>query len=245
LLIGGSFSDMNAWEPSTLRNLSSNHTVIVFDQRGIRNTTTGSKPYSIQQLANDTSGLLDALKIQKANVLGYSLGSFVAQQLAVTHPEKVNRLILAAASCGGKEAIPQSHLLLQFLSQIANKSMNNIPVAPEEVKRALSYSFGSGWMKSHPNYLEINPIPKAKDLFGSSPPNTIKQQFKIPQNWFATNWSGICDELTKISVSTLAITGTDDNNVPPANSLIIIEKNPWILACTDKGCWTCIISAIS
>jgi hypothetical protein len=60
LLISGSFSDMNAWEPFTLRDLSSNHTVIVFDQRGIGNTTTGSKPYSIQQLANDTSGLLDA-----------------------------------------------------------------------------------------------------------------------------------------------------------------------------------------
>jgi pimeloyl-ACP methyl ester carboxylesterase len=137
LLISGSFSDMNAWEPFTLRDLSSNHTVIVFDQRGIGNTTTGSKPYSIQQLANDTSGLLGALKIQKANVLGYSLGSFVAQQLAATHPEKVNRLILAAASCGGKEAIPQSPQLVQFLSQIANKSMNNIPVAPEEVKRLL------------------------------------------------------------------------------------------------------------
>ena len=227
LLIGGSFSDMNAWEPSTLRNLSTNHTVIVVDYRGIGNTTTGTKPYSIQQLANDTSGLLDALKIQKANILGYSLGSFVAQQLAINHPEKVNRLILAAASCGGKEAIPQSPQFLQFLSQIANKSMNNIPVAPQEVKSLLSYSFGSGWMKSHPNYLETNPIPKAKDLFGSStPPNTIKQQFKIAQNWSATNWNGICDELTKISVPTLVIAGTDDNNVPPANSLIITEKIP-------------------
>jgi pimeloyl-ACP methyl ester carboxylesterase len=107
---------MNAWEPFTLRDLSSNHTVIVFDQRGIGNTTTGSKPYSIQQLANDTSGLLDALKIQKANVLGYSLGSFVAQQLAATHPEKVNRLILAAASCGGKEAIPKPSTCTIFIS---------------------------------------------------------------------------------------------------------------------------------
>jgi alpha/beta hydrolase family protein len=60
--------DMNAWEPSTLRNLSSNYTVIVFDNRGVGNTTTGTKPYSIQQLANDTSDLLDALKIQKTLV---------------------------------------------------------------------------------------------------------------------------------------------------------------------------------
>jgi len=49
--------------------------------------------------------LLDALVIEKADVLGYSLGSLVAQQLAVMQPEKINRLILIAASCGG--SIPQ------------------------------------------------------------------------------------------------------------------------------------------
>jgi pimeloyl-ACP methyl ester carboxylesterase len=61
--------------------------------------------------------------------------------------------------------------------------------------------------------------------------------FKIAQNWFATNWSGICDELTKISASTLAITETDDNNVPPANSLIITEKIPgsWLVRIKDAG----------
>ncbi|HZC50377.1 MAG TPA: alpha/beta hydrolase [Nitrososphaeraceae archaeon] len=99
LLVSGASSDMNAWEPSTLRELSSNHTLIIFDSRGVGNTTSGTRPFFIQQLANDTVGLLDALKIQRADVLGYSLGSFVAQQLTVTHPEKVNRLILFAASC--------------------------------------------------------------------------------------------------------------------------------------------------
>ncbi|MFZ0510685.1 MAG: alpha/beta hydrolase [Candidatus Nitrosopolaris sp.] len=116
LLISGASSDMNAWKPSTLGNLSSNHTVIVFDNRGVGNTTTGTKPFSFQQLANDTAGLLDALKIQKADVLGYSLSSGVAQQLIVTHPEKVNRLILIAASCGGKEAIPPNPQVVKFFS---------------------------------------------------------------------------------------------------------------------------------
>ena len=102
LLISPSSIAMDAWDPSILRGLSSNHTVIVFDNRGVGNTTFGIRPFSIQQLANDTSGLLNALKIQKADVLGYSLGSFVAQQLTVTHPEKVNRLILLASSCGEK-----------------------------------------------------------------------------------------------------------------------------------------------
>ena len=100
LLISGSARVMDHWSSSVLQDLSSNHTVIIFDNRGVGNTTFGTKPFSIQQFTNDTVGLLDALKIQKADVLGFSMGSFVAQGLTLMHPEKVNRLILYAASCG-------------------------------------------------------------------------------------------------------------------------------------------------
>ena len=103
LLIGGIGAKMDSSDPSILRNISTNHTVIVFDNRGVGNTTAGTKPFSVQQFANDTAGLLEALKIPKANVMGHSLGSFISQQLAVTHPEKINRLLLVAAACGGKE----------------------------------------------------------------------------------------------------------------------------------------------
>ena len=158
LLISGASSDMNAWKPSTLRNLSLNHTVIVYDSRGVGKTTIGSKPFSVQLLANDTAGLLDALKIQKANVLGYSLGSFVAQQLTVAHPEKVNKLILVAASCRGKEGIPRSPQLVKMVIDFANKIVNHISTTPQEAKQVLSMSFGSGWIKLHPNYLETIPL---------------------------------------------------------------------------------------
>jgi hypothetical protein len=183
LLISPS-SFMDAWDPSILRELSSNHTLIIFDNRGVGNTTTGNKPFSIQQLANDTAGLLDAMKIQKVDVLGYSLGSFVAQQLAVMHPEKVNRLILLAASCGGKEGIPQSPQYVKFFSEMVNKSINNIPITPQDVKMILSIPLGSAWMELHPNFPES--VPEAKDLFSGIVPNTIKQQNDISQNWMAT-----------------------------------------------------------
>jgi pimeloyl-ACP methyl ester carboxylesterase len=55
---------MDAWDHPILRHLSSNHTVIIFDNRGIGNTTAGTKPFSIIQVAKDTAGLLDALKKQ-------------------------------------------------------------------------------------------------------------------------------------------------------------------------------------
>ena len=235
LLFNGAGADMNGWEPSTLKVLSSNHTVIVFDYRGVGNTTTGSKPFSTQQFANDTAGLLDALKIRKADVLGYSMGSFVAQQLTVTNPEKVNRLILVAASCGGKEGIPQSPQLQKMGVNMINKSLNNISVSQEEMKSLISATLGSGWIRLNPDSLKT--VPEAKDLFASITPNNSLKQIKAVQSWFATNWSGICSQLTNISSPTLVIVGTDDVIVPTANSLVIAGKIPgaWLVQIKDAG----------
>ena len=236
LLISGGSTGINGWVPSTLKALSSNHTVIVFDPRGIGNTTIGSKAYSIEQLANDTAGLLDALNIQKADVLGYSLGSSVAQQFAVMHPEKTNSLVLVAATCGGKEGIPPPPQLVELQSEILNKSLNNITIAPEEIKSLISLSLGTGWLKLHPDSLQN--IPKAEDVFAGVPPNTIKGQFSAGKDWMATNWNGVCNELAKIAKPTLVITGTDDNSyIPDANSLIIAGKIPgaWLVQIKDSG----------
>jgi alpha-beta hydrolase superfamily lysophospholipase len=93
-----------AWNATLLSQLAAtNHTVIIFDNRGIGKTTVGTKPFSIEQFANDTAGLLDALQIEKADVFGVSLGSFIAQELTLNFPQKVDRLILHAAYCGGNE----------------------------------------------------------------------------------------------------------------------------------------------
>src|SRR5918997_2655966 len=107
ILYNGASDSMDAWDPSFLTAISSNHTVIAFDQRGIGNTTAGSKPYTYQQLANDTAGLLDALKIPKADVMGYSLGGHIAQQLTIMYPDKVNTLTLIGSTCGGKDHTPR------------------------------------------------------------------------------------------------------------------------------------------
>src|SRR5215218_5573324 len=132
LLISGGSADKNAWDPSFINDLSSNHTVIVFDNRGVGNTTIGSKPYTIEQLANDTAGLLDALKIQNANVLGYSLGSYIAEQLTITNPEKVDRLVLVGSSCGGKDSTPKPPEFLRLQSEIVDKISNNVTISREE-----------------------------------------------------------------------------------------------------------------
>src|SRR5918996_5003305 len=131
ILFNGASDNMDAWDPSFLKGLSSNHTVIAFDQRGIANTTIGSKPYTYQQIADDAAGLLDALKIPKADVMGYSLGSQIAQQLTVSHPDNVNRLILVAATCGGKDGIPKPPESKKSMAEIVNKTLNNVSVSQE------------------------------------------------------------------------------------------------------------------
>jgi pimeloyl-ACP methyl ester carboxylesterase len=126
LLFNGASDGMDAWDPSFPMTLSSNHTVIAFDSRGLGNTTMGSKPYTSQQLANDAAGLLDALKIPKADVMGYSLGSWIAQQLTIMYPDKVNSLVLVGSSCGGKDHTPKPLEFLKLQSEIVNKSLNNV-----------------------------------------------------------------------------------------------------------------------
>jgi len=238
ILHNGANDGMNAWDPSFLTAISSNHTIIVFDQRGIGNTTAGSKPYTMQLLANDTAGLLDALKIPKANVMGYSLGGHIAQAFTISHPEKVNRLILVATSCGGKDGIPKPTEFKKLQSDIVNKSQNNIPTTADEMKQLVVASLGSGWIKLHPESLDI---PENMTLLQSKPslsPETLNNQANVGATWTAKNWSGACDAEAKLAKPTLVIAGTDDNlYVPHVNSLIIANKVPgaWLVQVKNAG----------
>ncbi|MFZ0327668.1 MAG: alpha/beta fold hydrolase [Nitrososphaeraceae archaeon] len=181
------------------------------------------KPFSIQQFADDTAALLDALKVQKADVLGFSMGSFIAQELALSNPEKVNKLILYGATCGGKDGIPQNPEVVRILSDFVNNQVQNID-------KILSVTFPPEWLKSHPNVS----LPQSKEIIST---DTLKQQFHVVEDWFAANWSGICFQLSKISVPTLVITGTEDVSVPAANSLIITQKIPgaWLVQINGAG----------
>jgi pimeloyl-ACP methyl ester carboxylesterase len=235
LLVSGGSADKNAWDPSFISDLSSNHTVIVFDNRGVGNTTIGSKPYTMEQLANDTAGLLDALKIQNANVLGYSLGSLIAQQLTITYPEKVNRLILVASSCGGEDSIPKPPEFLKLQSEIVDKISNNVSISREENIALANASLGAGWIRLHPESLEN--ITEGQGFFANISPEAQEGQANLGW-WEATNWNGACDELAKTAKPTLVINGTDDNFYQPhVNSLKIVEKisGAWLVQIKDAG----------
>ena len=211
--------------------------MIAFDQRGIGNTTAGTKPYTYLQLANDTAGLLEALKIPKADVMGYSLGGFIAQAFTISYPEKVNRLILVATSCGGKDGIPKPPEFKKLQSDIVNKTQNNIPVT-QELKALNVASLGSGWVKLHPESVDIPAnITSIQQMKPGVNPETLKNQANLGI-WENTNWSGVCDKEAKLAKPTLVITGTDDNDYNPhGNALILAGKIPgaWLVQIKDAG----------
>ena len=225
LLISGSGNVMDVWPTHFLKELASNHTVIIFDNRGVGNTTAGTRLFSIGQFANDTVGLLDALDIQRTDVLGFSMASFIAQQLTLTHPERVNRLILYGASCGGQESIPQTQEVTRTISDFVNNRSQN-------AEGFLSVTFPPEWIRANPNYLET--IPKTTEIVLFT---TLVRQFNAVEDWLSRSWSGVCNQLQNIPIPTLIITGAEDVAVPAANSLILVQKIPsaWLVQIKGAG----------
>jgi pimeloyl-ACP methyl ester carboxylesterase len=166
---------------------------------------------------------LDALDIQRTDILGFSMASFIAQQLTLTHPERVNRLILYGASCGGQEGIPQTREVTMTISDLVNNRSQNADAF-------LSVTFPPEWIRTNPNYLET--IPNTTEIILST---TLVKQFNAVEDWLSRNWTGVCDQLQHISIPTLILTGAEDVAVPAANSLILVQKIPGAWLAQIKG----------
>ncbi len=97
LLIAGLASDVQSWV-SIKKILSKHFLVILFDNRGVGRSTLNCQNLTINQMAIDAAALLAFLRIDKAHVLGHSMGGMIALQMAVRFPERIDRLILAAST---------------------------------------------------------------------------------------------------------------------------------------------------
>src|SRR3954463_11867365 len=92
--------NLDNWDPALVDALAHNRRVVTFDNAGVAGST-GTTPSTIAQMARDAIAFLDALELGAVDLLGFSIGSFVAQEIALTRPAAVRRLVLASSAPRG------------------------------------------------------------------------------------------------------------------------------------------------
>jgi pimeloyl-ACP methyl ester carboxylesterase len=117
LLIMGMSGTALHWGEPFLELLRRDFEVIVYDHRGVGASTRLEGPITIAQLAQDASGLLSALQLESAHVLGISMGGMIAQELALAHPDQVTTLTLGCTYCGGPDSAQTSPEVLERLAE--------------------------------------------------------------------------------------------------------------------------------
>jgi 3-oxoadipate enol-lactonase len=208
LLIMGLGYGRWGWEP-VAEQLAQHFRVITFDNRGIGESDAPPGPYTMGQLAADAAAVLDAFEVEQADVVGTSLGGMVAQELTITRPERVGRLVLACTTPGGVTSHPMpqptvdliqeaTHLdPLVALRRFTENALAPGPDRPELVERILElrlshrFDFG-GWQA---------------------------------QALAAATFDAI-DRIGRIEAQTLVLTGTADTVVDWRNSQLLAKGIP-------------------
>lgn len=214
VLIMGWTASSESWDPQLLEELSRSYTVIVFDNRGTGRSDKPDLEYSIEMMTDDVAGLLEAINIQKAHVLGFSMGGMIAQELALRHPEKVSSLILCGTSCGGLNSVQ--------MKQETRKVVSTIIDPPPEMKMDEVMMLQMRILYT-PRYIQENKedIIKAWTSMKYPTPHYVYER----QLQAVTNFDTY-DRLPDIRVPTLVLTGEEDVMIPPENSRILADRIP-------------------
>jgi pimeloyl-ACP methyl ester carboxylesterase len=223
LLIMGLRRNLEWWY-CQIPALSNHFKVVAFDNRGAGRTDKPHMEYSMGLFADDTAGLMEALGIDSAHILGISMGGYIAQELALNHPKKVRSLILGCTSCGGDRAVLMSNERLKKFT--ANEGLTN----EEILRKDMDIYFSDRFIKGHPDNIEQF---IAVSLRHYQPPYAFISQFA------ACRKHDTVDRLHLITVPTLIMAGDDDPLVPSENSLILKERIPSARLVLFPGCRHC------
>lgn len=148
ILINGLAFPMDLWF-AQIQELSKDFRVIALDNRGIGRSDKPDEEYSIALMASDAAGLLKALGIEKTNVAGLSMGGFIAQEMALSYPDMVDRLILVGTGMGGSRSAKLSKPFWEKVAaEIAGKT-------PEQAYRIdMTLMTAPGFVEKHPDILD-------------------------------------------------------------------------------------------
>jgi pimeloyl-ACP methyl ester carboxylesterase len=215
IMIHGYNSSTIDWYAPHIEQLSSKHRVILFDNRGVGQTDKPREAYSMEQFAADTVGVLDALEIDKAHVLGESMGGMIAQHVAVDFSDRVLGLVLGGTSGGGPgnpKMIAPSDEVMQILTRPSTGDVL------EDHRAFWPILFTPAYIETHRDLLETRL--RAKLTYSNNPGYVLKAQMG------AIGQHDTFDRLRHIACPTLVQTGLEDVVVPPENSRILADRIP-------------------
>lgn len=220
ILIEGLGVDSSSWI-FQIPDLQKHFKLILFDNRGIGKSNIGFKKYSIKLFADDTVGLLNFLDIEKTHVLGSSMGGMIAQEIAINHPEIVDKLILCSTFAKSENII---ELMTKGIRDILEDTQVDVfETNPKRImfEKIFSYFlrqiFTDTFLITNNNMIQY----------------TLKQylsKITYPENFMrqivAISKHNTLKRLNGIKSDTLIVTGNSDKLIPPSCSEILSEKIP-------------------
>jgi 3-oxoadipate enol-lactonase len=190
--------------------LARDHPVLIFDNRGIGESSVPVGPYTIQMMARDAVSLLDHVGWQKAHVVGVSMGGMIAQQLAVMAPERVDRLVLGCTTHGGlNQAMPTPRVLQALQLSPHGGDIHAM------VRSFLWVNYTDEWVRANtPEYEER----VRRSLLVRRPRRGIAAQLAAIMEF------DLESAVARIPHETLIVHGTGDQLMPFANGLSLARK---------------------
>jgi len=212
LLLNGFAATSADWDPSFIEALASSNELVLIDNRGLGSSSDDGLPFEIAQLADDAARMMDVLRIERPSLLGWSMGGFIAQTIALQQPARVNKLILLSTDPGGAEAdlAPPG-----IWSQLTD--MSGTP--DEQARRLLFLLFPAEVAESV--YRKFGAIVAAARARLSA--DLVNRQVAAMTTWHR---DGVGNRLRAMKVPVLVATGTADEVIPRSNALKLVNAIP-------------------
>jgi pimeloyl-ACP methyl ester carboxylesterase len=195
------------WEP-VVDALAERYEVVLLDNRGIGESEALPGPYTAAGMAADVLGVLDAAQIERAHLLGTSLGGMIAQEIVLTAPDRVEKLVLACSTPGGPNAAPMPEQTVRLMAEAPG--LEPMVALRRFVENALAPGASNG---------VVDRI-IAHRLATAQPPAAWMAQAAAGAGFDA--W----DRLPELRVPTLVLHGTVDVVVDPANAEFLAARIP-------------------
>jgi pimeloyl-ACP methyl ester carboxylesterase len=230
VLLHGSYMTVDMMEP-LLSGLARTHRVIVPEQQGHGRTNDADRPITYEQMADDTAALMAHLGIDAADIAGYSLGGGIALQLALRHPERVRRLVVASASFRHDGMHAQALEMFPTITpemfagspmEAAYQRLSPHPEAFPTLVRKLTTldSTPYAWPED-----EIRAIAAPTLIvLGDSDGITLEHAVEF----FKLRGGGVMGDLAEMPASQLAVLPGTSHFVPPGHGLL--DRSDWLLA---------------